>query len=201
MLSEGATIASGLQSRRNYSNAVTKLGGRVVFEDSENIVLTATTKAGREVWVHGWKTGVGDATGGDKLTIIDKEALTQAVVAADLLAALNQAGRIALYINFDTGKAVIKPESQAVISQIMTLLKEKPTLTIAIEGHTDKVGAATSNLALSEQRAQAVLTALVQQGIAANRLTAMGFGQTRPIADNKTEAGRAKNRRVELVKK
>lgn len=197
---EDVAPASGLQIRRNHSNAITKLGGRVVFEDEENIVLTAKGKAGGEVWIHVWNTGVGDGTGGYKLTIVEQEAMKQAVVASDILSSLNNAGRIALYINFDTGKASIKPDSQAIVSQVAMMMKENPELRIAVEGHTDNVGDAKSNQALSEQRAQAVVSSLVQQGIDNKRLTAVGHGQNKPVADNKTEEGRAKNRRVELVK-
>ena len=198
---EGAKAASGLQIRRNYANAITKSGGRVVFEDAENIILTATTSAGAEIWIHVWNTGVGDGSGGYKLTIVEREAMKQDVTANDILSALNQAGRITLYINFDTGKSIIKSESETIVKQIVAMMKENPDLKISIEGHTDNVGNAAANLALSEQRAKAVMNALVAQGIAANRLSAVGFGQTKPATDNSTEEGRAKNRRVELVKK
>lgn len=197
---EGAAPASGLQIRRNHSNAVTKSGGRVVFEDDENIVLTAAGRAGGEVWIHVWNTGVGDDTGGYKLTIVEREAMKQALVASDMLSALNSVGRVALYINFDTGKASIRPESQAAVGQIAAMMKETPGLRISVEGHTDDVGDPKGNQALSEQRARAVVGAIVQQGVDAGRLTAAGYGQTKPVADNKTEEGRAKNRRVELVK-
>ncbi len=197
---EGATPASGVQIRRNHGNAVAGLGGRVVFEDNENLVLTAAAKTGGEVWIHVWNTGVGDDTGGYKLIVVEREAMKQAVVASDILSALNDAGRVALYINFDTGKASIKPESQAVIAQVAAMLKENPGLRIAVEGHTDNVGEPKSNQALSEQRAREVVSGLVRQGVDASRLTAAGYGQTRPVADNGTEEGRAKNRRVELVK-
>ena len=197
---EGATPASGLQIRRNHSNAITRIGGRVVFEDNENIVLTVTGKAGGEVWIHVWNSGVGDDTGGYKLTIIEREAMKQAIVAADIFSALNSAGRVALYINFDTGKASIKSESQTIVNQIATMLKANPGLRITVEGHTDNVGDPKSNQTLSEQRASAVVSAIVQQGIDAKRLTAVGYGSSKPVADNRTEEGRAKNRRVELVK-
>ena len=81
------------------------------------------------------------------------------------------------------------------------MLKQSPQLKIEIGGHTDNVGQAASNKTLSQARAQTVMKAIVEGGIAANRLTAAGYGQEYPIGDNRTEAGRAKNRRVELVKK
>ena len=75
------------------------------------------------------------------------------------------------------------------------------TLRVEVAGHTDNAGSPEANQRLSQERAQAVMAALVGRGIKADRLTAKGYGQTTPIADNRTEEGRAKNRRVELVKK
>jgi outer membrane protein OmpA-like peptidoglycan-associated protein len=81
------------------------------------------------------------------------------------------------------------------------MLKAYPEVKISAEGHTDNVGNSKSNKTLSDDRAKAVVTASVAQGIDARRLSSVGHGQDKPIADNKTEEGRAKNRRVELVKK
>jgi OmpA-OmpF porin, OOP family len=72
---------------------------------------------------------------------------------------------------------------------------------VSIEGHTDKVGNAASNQTLSEQRAQSVMNLLINKGISKERLTSKGWGQSNPVADNRTEEGKAKNRRVEIVKK
>ncbi len=103
-------------------------------------------------------------------------------------------------ITFDVGKATIKPESMGEINRIVQLMNENPTLKFSVEGHTDSTGNATSNQTLSEQRSQAIVAKLVELGIAADRLTAVGKGQNSPIADNGTDEGRAKNRRVEFVK-
>lgn len=81
------------------------------------------------------------------------------------------------------------------------MMKTNSDLKIGVEGHTDNVGTPASNKTLSEARAKSVVTAIVSQGISADRLTPVGFGQDKPVADNTTEEGRAKNRRVELVKK
>jgi len=116
------------------------------------------------------------------------------------LDALNSDGFIALEILFDTGKSTIKSESQAIIDEIYKLLKENPSLKVSIEGHTDNVGNSENNKKLSENRAKAVVDALVAKGINQQRLSAVGHGQERPVADNRTEEGRAKNRRVEIVK-
>ena len=103
-------------------------------------------------------------------------------------------------ITFDVGKATIKPESMGEINRIVQLMNENPTLKFSVEGHTDSTGNAASNQTLSEQRAQAIVDKLVELGIAKDRLTAVGKGQNNPIADNSTDEGRAKNRRVEFVK-
>ncbi len=110
-------------------------------------------------------------------------------------------GKFVTYgITFDVGKATIKPESMGEINRIVQLMNENPTLKFSVEGHTDSTGNAASNQTLSEQRSQAIVAKLVEMGIAADRLTAVGKGQNNPIADNSTDEGRAKNRRVEFVK-
>jgi outer membrane protein OmpA-like peptidoglycan-associated protein len=194
-LKEGAKAPTPLQITRNYANAVRKIGG-AAFEYTEGTAFLNVRKDGRESWVEVYATGDSYT-----LTIVEKGELAQEVKANEMLRALQEKGRIALYIHFDTGKAVIKPESRNIIAQIVALLKENPDLRVAVEGHTDDVGNAPANQALSEKRAQAVVEAIAKEGVDGKRLSAAGFGQARPIADNKTEEGKAKNRRVELVKK
>lgn len=127
--------------------------------------------------------------------------MVQSIQASDMIAALNTDGYIALDILFDTGKSTIKSESQALVDEIYTLLNTNPDLKVSIEGHTDNVGDAASNKKLSEARAKAVMDALIAKGIKKERLSSVGWGQEKPVADNRTEEGRAKNRRVEIVKK
>ena len=114
---------------------------------------------------------------------------------------LNKTGFVALYINFETGKADIKPESQKIVDQVADILKSDDSLSLSIEGHTDNVGTAAFNKTLSENRAKSVMNAIVARGIDKSRLSARGWGQEKPVGDNKTEDGRAMNRRVEIVKK
>jgi outer membrane protein OmpA-like peptidoglycan-associated protein len=196
-LREDAPRPSVLQVRRNYGNAVKSLGGSVLFD--EDIYLTAkVVKNGKEIWV---KLDVYNDGRNFTLNVLEVEAMVQEVTADAMYNALTKDGFMALYINFDTGKSAIKPESMPIVEQIAALMKAHTDLKLSIEGHTDNVGTAASNKTLSEQRAKAVLDAVVKQGIAANRMTAVGWGQDKAVADNRTEEGRAKNRRVEIVKK
>jgi len=208
-LKESAKQSSELQISRNYSNSVKSMGGTIVFDGqcsgadcAENcggrMMVGKVTKGGNELWIE-----VAPFNDGNDyyLTVIAKESMKQDVTAGDMFDALNREGHIALYINFDTGKSTIKPESKPIIAQIVQMLKANPKLNISVEGHTDNVGNPKSNKTLSDERAKAVVSAIVAQGIDAKRLSALGHGQDKPIADNKTEEGRAKNRRVELVKK
>ena len=101
-------------------------------------------------------------------------------------------------IYFDTDKASLKPESDATLHQVLALLNARPQLRLRVTGHTDDQGSDAHNLTLSQQRAAAVVAWLVDKGIAADRLQSEGDGETRPVASNATEQGRALNRRVEI---
>ncbi|MES1214592.1 MAG: OmpA family protein [Bacteroidota bacterium] len=101
-------------------------------------------------------------------------------------------------IFFDVNKFELKPESQVELEKVIQLLHDNPTVKIQISGHTDNVGKPAANLALSDSRAKAVVNYLISKGITSQRLSFKGFGETKPIADNKTEEGKAKNRRTEL---
>jgi outer membrane protein OmpA-like peptidoglycan-associated protein len=197
---------SALQVIRNYQNAIKAIGGEVVYErlpkegDGGETTLKVAT-GGKEVWVR-LEVGIFSApTQSYKLWVVEVAQMQQVVSANKLLDELNKNGYIALYINFDTGKWDLKADGQATVAEIVKMMKGAPTLKLAVEGHTDNVGQAASNKTLSEKRAQSVMAAVVAGGIDAKRLTAAGFGQEKPIADNRGEEGRAKNRRVELVKK
>lgn len=99
---------------------------------------------------------------------------------------------------FDTGQDQLRVESKTELMRVAKLLKDNPTISIEISGHTDNVGSETSNQQLSEKRAQAAVSFLIQNGIPANRLKAVGYGSKQPVADNNTEAGKQLNRRTEL---
>jgi outer membrane protein OmpA-like peptidoglycan-associated protein len=114
---------------------------------------------------------------------------------------INKTGHVAVYgIEFDTAKASLKPESENVLNDVLKLLNNQSGWKMKIEGHTDSTGTKAGNQVLSQQRAGAVVDWLVGKGIARTRLVAAGLGDSRPVADNSTDQGRARNRRVELVK-
>lgn len=196
-LQEGSPQPSFLQIRRNYGNAVKNIGGTLLFDEDRRSTFKVT-RGGKETWIALEAFNEGRTY---ELVILEMEPLTQEVTADAMYSALSKDGYVALYINFDTGKSRIKPESVAIIEQIAALLQTHPDLKVSIEGHTDNVGTPQNNKSLSLQRAKSVMNAVVGKGIATTRLTAVGWGQEKPLADNRSEEGRAKNRRVEIVKK
>ena len=157
------------------------------------------TKDDKEIWIEVWA----DFTGQYLLTIVEKAAMKQELVASAAIFAdgLRTTGHIAVDgILFETGKSDLKPESSAAIGEVAKLLKGDATLKIYVVGHTDNVGGVDGNMKLSQDRAAAVVQALVKQGIENARLRPFGNGPYSPVASNDAEGGRAKNRRVELVK-
>jgi OmpA-OmpF porin, OOP family len=194
-----ASKPSELQILRNFENAVKKLGGAVVTSERTKETLRLT-KDGKDIWIEVWA----EFTGKYGLIIVEKQAMAQEIVAnADVFANdLKSTGHSAVYgIYFDTGKSEVKPESEQAIAEIAKLLKNDAGLKVFVVGHTDAVGSVDSNLKLSMDRADAVVQALIRNhGIAATRLRAYGSGPFAPVASNDTEEGKAKNRRVELVR-
>jgi OOP family OmpA-OmpF porin len=190
---------SELQILRNYENAITKLGGTVITSDKGKESLRLV-KDGKEVWVEVWA----EFTGKHGLVIVEKDAMKQDVVAnADAFSKdIRSTGHAAVYgIYFDTGKSVVKPESDAALGEIAKLLKADAGLKVHVVGHTDNVGSMDSNMKLSQARAEAVVKVLTgKYGMAAARLKSYGVASLAPVASNDAEEGRAKNRRVELVK-
>jgi OOP family OmpA-OmpF porin len=198
-LNQGAKGPGDLKVVRNIQNALTKIGGKVLFEGERPWNSTVKLeKDGKETWVtvSAWPTLY-------RLTIVEKEVMKQEVEAnAEAMGNdINTTGHVSIYgIYFDTGKAEIKPESDAAIAEIAKLLKNNNALKVYVVGHTDNAGSFDANMKLSKDRADAVTNSLVSKhGIASSRLKAYGVSSLNPIASNKTEEGKAKNRRVELV--
>jgi OmpA-OmpF porin, OOP family len=195
----GTNEQSGIAVVRNYENAITQAGGTVVASDSKRWVNGKMNVDGREVWVQA-------ESGGYLvwLRIIEKVPMKQHIVAdaASFANDLTRAGHVAVYgIYFDTGKALVKPESKPALEEVAKLLKSDPNLKLWVVGHTDSVGKVDDNMRLANARADAVAAELVSaHGIAAARLKGYGVGPLAPIAGNEAEEGRSKNRRVELVK-
>ena len=197
---EGKPALSKLKILRNYENAIKQIGGVVLKSDFEDASYMKLVKGGKEIWVE-----VRAGNGREPiLIIIEKEAMAQEIVAnAEAFSNdLKKTGHVAVYgIYFDTGQSVIKPESEAALSEIAKLLKKESGLKVNVVGHTDNVGAMDNNMKLSQARGEAVVKTLVTKyGIAADRLKGYGVGSLAPVASNDAENGKAKNRRVELVK-
>lgn len=177
--------------RAAYHDALLKAGWTIVneFMGSDVMILAHYTQKGRNIWASLHKNDTYD------IRIADAGAITK-----DLSSDLAKNCHVALYgVLFDFNKSTLQPASDAVLQQIAGLLQKDAALKLEIQGHTDNVGGDPYNQKLSEDRAQAVVGWLTQHGIAANRLTSKGYGRMVPVADNKTDEGRAKNRRVEIA--
>jgi len=174
-----------------YHNALTAAGWTIVHESmGADVGISAHfTKNGRNLWASLHKNDTYD------IRVTDAGAANKGMDSD-----LKTNCHAAIYgVLFDFNKSTLQPASDPVLRQILDLLKNNPTQKIEVQGHTDNVGGDAYNQTLSEARAKAIDTWLTQHGIAGDRLTAKGFGKTRPIADNATDAGRAKNRRVEIA--
>lgn len=220
---ESGKDMSEFEVKKNFDALVQQMGGQKISE--EKIPSEVVNGWGDEI-TQGFNAGMGDvynepattylirrndgniwihlAISGTGSYIVAKEkafeATAKLVPASELKRQLDNAGKVALQVNFATDKTDILTDSLAQIDQVAQLLKDDPALKLAINGHTDNTGDAAHNQKLSEGRASAVVAAIVAKGIDATRLSAKGFGQNQPVADNATEEGKAKNRRVELVK-
>lgn len=218
-----ATRRSTLEMARNYAQALEGAGFKVLFTCSaqektcgkHSVKPILSFPNGEE---HYLLARGSDAATGDRLTvavraaakhynqliIVRHKAMDTGMVKVDAAAigkGLAADGHLALYgIQFDFGKASLKPESTPVLAEVAALLARSPALKLHVVGHTDNVGDFDANLTLSHARAAAVVEALVKQhGIAAGRLRAHGVSSVAPVSTNRGDAGRAQNRRVELV--
>lgn len=177
--------------RTAYQDALTAAGWTIVNESmASDVAISAHfTQNGRNLWASLHKNDTYD------IRVADAGAVNK-----DMGSSLKTSCHVAVYgVLFDFNKSTLQPAGDPVLQQILDLLKKNPSQKIEVQGHTDNVGGDAYNQTLSEARAKAIVTWLTQHGVAAGRLSAKGFGKTRPIADNATDAGRAKNRRVEIA--
>lgn len=194
------TPPSFFQIVKNFEGAIAKYGGKKVYYEAGEPATLYLNTGKKEIWILLEDFSSTNGDGNFAISILEIEEMQQEIQASVIMDKLNKEGHIALYINFENGKSNIRPESQQQITQVADMLAQNPSVHVSIEGHTDNAGTSTTNQKLSESRANAVLNAIVAKGIEKNRLSAKGWGQTKPIADNATENGRALNRRVEIVK-
>jgi outer membrane protein OmpA-like peptidoglycan-associated protein len=191
------STASKAQVVRNLTTALHAAG--YTFDLDSGGYGDYTVHMGK-TWISVQISGSGDY----REVFVTETTLTQDVVAnaAALSSGLSGAGHVVVNgILFDTGKADVKPESDAALQEVSKLLKGDPKLTVYVVGHTDNVGGLAANIDLSKRRAAAVAQLLTAKyGIPAARLSPYGDGPYAPVASNDSEDGRALNRRVELVK-
>ena len=202
LVKKGSEAASGPQVLRNYANAIKKAGGEVVLEDGCCNVYLKLNSNNKTTWV---RVKAYKDAGSYQVWIVEQAEMKQDIVADPKAMGddIERTGRVAVYgIYFDTDSYTIKPESELTLKAIAELLKTKSKLNLYVVGHTDFTGDLDHNMKLSENRAQAVVDALVKDyGISAKRLIARGVGPLSPVSTNKTDEGKQLNRRVELVER
>jgi outer membrane protein OmpA-like peptidoglycan-associated protein len=184
----------------NYKNAAREKGGEILFEDQQYLYLRIPKSDGGKTWCRVQPVA---NLGQIYLVIVDEEGFKQSLTfgADELKAALDKDGKVILHgILFDLDKATLKQESEKQLNPMVTLMIRHPELKLEIQGHTDDQGKDDYNMKLSKNRAETVSSYLQLFGIDKKRLVTKGYGESKPIASNDTEEGRAQNRRVELIK-
>lgn len=192
------TKISKIDIMNNYRAAAKEMGGKVLYAKRGKITFTLPLNNGGTLWAY-----VTALDGNYDLIIIEEEGFEKQLIfsAYQMKRTLDSLGTISIYgINFDTAKDRLKQGSEKVLIEIVKLMKNYPELRIEIQGHTDNVGLANYNLDLSNKRADTVKDYLLLFGVEKTRMIAKGYGLSKPIVSNDTEEGRAKNRRVELLK-
>ena len=227
-LQAGERDWSALEFHRNYRDAIASLGGveisRVQFTPA--VSQDFGGRAAVDAHYHGtcasagcenhtyllrqdrdeyWiQVSTGRIPPSGQVAVLQRQPLASSLAlvdAAEMKRAIDTGGRVALQFNFDTDRAELRDDDLPLVEEITTLLLDDPALALSIDGHTDGSGTPARNRELSRQRAEAVRDALVVRGVDPARLNAQGFGADRPLAGNDNEAGRARNRRVELVRR
>lgn len=194
---------SPLQLQRNTESALRKAGYTVVHSGRhESDEFPAVTVYKGAQWIAVQTSMFNEFPTYQVTTVLVKEMAQEMAASAQAMSdAIAKSGKLDVYgITFATGQATITAASDAVLNDVFAVLTANADWRLRIEGHTDNVGDKAANLALSNARAAAVAAWLVGKGIDATRLTTAGLGDTQPVGENTTEEGRARNRRVVLVK-
>jgi outer membrane protein OmpA-like peptidoglycan-associated protein len=197
------TSMSQLQLLRNAQAALTRAGYKTIFSGKHvGLDEPALTVQKGAQWVFVQTSDFNHYPTYELTTVLVKEMAQEMSASAQAMSdAIANSGKLDVYgITFATGQATITPASDQVLSDLLAVLTANADWKLRIEGHTDNVGDKAANLKLSNARAAAVAAWLTGKGIAAARLSVAGLGDTQPVADNATEDGRARNRRVVLVK-
>lgn len=208
---------------KSYDDAITAVGGVKIFDgkiSNEEAERTKEERSLGEGSIDYWNEPVkvyvirrpnGDdvyiqlsgSTAAGAIQILQKVGFKQTITmlkSDEIKKQLTENGRAVLHINFDTDKATLKTDGINAVNEIVKVLIADKDLNIAINGYTDNLGVKEHNQKLSENRAVTVKNEIIKAGIASKRMTSKGYGQDNPIADNNTEDGKTKNRRVELLK-
>lgn len=216
---------SSIEFRRNYEMAVAQLGGTKISgtlsTDAGRRSLIGTSpeptgycftftcdeadfyqirQGGKEWWI---SVGTGAFPLHGFVTVVEKQVMAKSYSFMDagaLKSALDANGRVPVYVEFDVDRASLRPSARPAVDEIVKLMQQNGALKVSIEGHTDDTGTAARNQPLSLARAETVRAELIAAGILPGRMKTAGFGSTRPLAKGVSEADRARNRRVELVK-
>lgn len=192
---QGPSTLSALQFMRDNREALVKAGWKVVYPDQGTgdsdggMLIAHYTAQGRDIWARlSYEYG---ASLGYAVTDVGGE---------DWAGQLDRTCRLALNgVHFAFNQATLLPESDAALAKAAAVLGSRPQISAEVQGHTDNVGSDDYNLRLSNARAASVMAWLTEHGVSAARLSAKGYGELQPVAENSTDAGRARNRRVELV--
>jgi len=195
------TTISKFEFQENFKAAAQEKGGEVLWEDPRGL-LTFTVPREDGGITYCELDAVANL-GQQYLTIVDEKPLATSLKfgPAEMKAALDKDGRVLLYdILFDYDKASLQKESLKQLEHVVTLLLDNPELSLEVQGHTDDQGSDEYNLELSQRRAETVRGFLLLFGVEPERLVAKGYGESAPVGPNDSDANRAKNRRVELVK-
>ena len=199
-LGEWEKRPSNTQIYKNYENAVVKIGGKLLY-DSNSGYNFMIKKSGETYWMN----VMTDGSGYYYVTTLKEAKMQQDVVfsATEIKKSIDSEGQITFYgIYFDTDKALLKDNSTPTVKEIATFLKANPKMTVYLVGHTDNTGSYEHNMKLSKERALAVTNELVKKhSIPTTQISADGVGPLSPVTTNKTEEGKAKNRRVVMVLK